>query len=741
MLQTEQSEICRLDFLSVYYSNLRYAFPLNSHGTCAYTSLAMLLSYFDTFWDDRYVEEGHDFRSYFYVDECLDQRTIPNFKTDSPGVRTEWDQDVRSLSNEHYMGYCECEAHNNLQSYLILLARDYFKWPMSGSLSNPYALTVTQELILLNLYARYKRTPINGWFTVNVLQSGSSDSKKRDFIMDNISSGLPVLLNLRVHPGKSSEYHHTVVAYDYSSPDGSLENVYVHPGWQALGGENPLTHVSLRQLSGVDHGASGYYERNDYCGDSEIESAISLTPLASSSFSDNYSSWDEIIVDTQDLMLPHNIRNVAPEARDCAPIFEWDYLPIDRWNGGESSTFKLEILNSLFAPIFTFVFPLGNFGRFAVPADVWRMILEDSADWYFVKVGFSDRDSSLDDKYTLTCRVFKPNAFNGAVSFSPFDLFETQSVLPSGIGCHRTINGIGVYVSTFGCAYNHSGPLILGPDAPNGEASLELCFDVPILRIDIFALTENINLGGTFQVLVAVDDSSTYMQLQSDSSLPCSGRPEWVPFISYRAIRRVKFSFSANAIPAEACCLPKMFVERFAVWNHLPTNGDEVPYEPERWNSSDRVERHNCYSYALNCQVDDDGNVFDGMLGWATRTTPGINEWQILPTFLSDYQRYFRIKSVEDPDLSFYVKVVDRFEVCPRGMYKIASAFSESDGYHWYRQNPDGTWSQKDGHNPVTNCDCSGEVIVDPLIADRGIYDRFFCYFAVRPMGRMADEI
>lgn len=39
--------------------------------------------------------------------------------------------------------------------------------------------------------------------------------------------------------------------------------------------------------------------------------------------------------------------------------------------------------------------------------------------------------------------------------------------------------------------------------------------------------------------------------------------------------------------------------------------------------------------------------------------------------------------------------------------------------YHWYRQNPDGSWSHKPGHGPVTNLDASGNVIFDPNLANR----------------------
>lgn len=39
--------------------------------------------------------------------------------------------------------------------------------------------------------------------------------------------------------------------------------------------------------------------------------------------------------------------------------------------------------------------------------------------------------------------------------------------------------------------------------------------------------------------------------------------------------------------------------------------------------------------------------------------------------------------------------------------------------YHWYRQNPDGTWSHKPGATEVTNKDNSGKTIYNPVTANR----------------------
>jgi len=68
--------------------------------------------------------------------------------------------------------------------------------------------------------------------------------------------------------------------------------------------------------------------------------------------------------------------------------------------------------------------------------------------------------------------------------------------------------------------------------------------------------------------------------------------------------------------------------------------------------------------------------------------------------------------------LGYTFQKVNQYDVLPSGSYKVALVFSNDD-YHWYRQNPDGTWSHKPGITQVTNLDASGNLIYNPKMADR----------------------
>lgn len=56
---------------------------------------------------------------------------------------------------------------------------------------------------------------------------------------------------------------------------------------------------------------------------------------------------------------------------------------------------------------------------------------------------------------------------------------------------------------------------------------------------------------------------------------------------------------------------------------------------------------------------------------------------------------------------------------CPRGSSKIALVVHPGEDYHFYRQDPDGWWSHKDGANPVKRFDAEGKPIWNPRTAAR----------------------
>ena len=175
----------------------------------------------------------------------------------------------------------------------------------------------------------------------------------------------------------------------------------------------------------------------------------------------------------------------------------------------------------------------------------------------------------------------------------------------------------------------------------------------------------------------------------------------------------------------------------------LPVTGAEPAYRPEMWNNAAVQPSHNCFSYALNMiepkSVQRCGAAQDGHL-----LLPGVK-----PPVPEEYRRrrHERFQcNIMHPLLSEQLQkagfhAVPRRQACPEGFYKVAFTVSSGDNYHWYRMDPDGYWSHKDGGMPASRVDASGKPITDPAAADRRYsnihYDAFCGYYCVRNQQRL----
>jgi hypothetical protein len=160
----------------------------------------------------------------------------------------------------------------------------------------------------------------------------------------------------------------------------------------------------------------------------------------------------------------------------------------------------------------------------------------------------------------------------------------------------------------------------------------------------------------------------------------------------------------------------------------MPVSGSEIEYQPYLWNDGGLIQGStNCYAYALNMREgfppghklqpgELSGNPLSSL---ADVTVPKIIELTIADARMEGYPFY----------------PVSRNTTCGVGTYKVALVVDPNRDYHWYRQNPDGSWSHKRGHTAVTNVDASGRLIWDPEAANRNYgsynYSAFGGYFCV----------
>ncbi len=186
----------------------------------------------------------------------------------------------------------------------------------------------------------------------------------------------------------------------------------------------------------------------------------------------------------------------------------------------------------------------------------------------------------------------------------------------------------------------------------------------------------------------------------------------------------------------------------------LPTSGSELQYDENLWNYNPVQENTNCYAYILNQQTGLADSVSTFLQPGALYNYYNTNDetdvdisnydtdhQQIVDAVCKDFQTYNTQKGTN----KLFIPI-ERNAVCPKGTYKVALVIMPRQGlssqrdFHWYRQNPDGTWSHKQGASKVTKNDESGNLIVDPYCADRGGYTLFVGYFAVSPWNNLYNS-
>ena len=194
------------------------------------------------------------------------------------------------------------------------------------------------------------------------------------------------------------------------------------------------------------------------------------------------------------------------------------------------------------------------------------------------------------------------------------------------------------------------------------------------------------------------------------------------------------------------------------------TSGFEPKYAPNAWSHPYVEGSHNCYAYFLDdkkasisakceefclkknkkgCPLKDDdcqdlipqpGDYFLLNNNGNTKGTIGLEEKKdrkyTCPNMMNKIL-------ADNPE----IKPSHLLEKCPANHYKGAMVVDTGNTFHFYRQNPDATWSHKPGILPVTNLDASGKKIYIPHFANRNygkdrnnspiIYNDFCGYYCI----------
>lgn len=165
------------------------------------------------------------------------------------------------------------------------------------------------------------------------------------------------------------------------------------------------------------------------------------------------------------------------------------------------------------------------------------------------------------------------------------------------------------------------------------------------------------------------------------------------------------------------------------------TSGYEPSFKPADWTHPYIESSHNCYSYFLD---DKDETIKEKcnelcLKNNNTGCPKKIGECGDLKPQPGDYFILLKDGTLQTKKTDYHCPAMEKNILsdnpsiiktnfnnkCPTNYYKGAMVVDPNHTYHFYRQNPDGTWSHKPGTLPVTNLDSDKRPIYVPHFANR----------------------
>lgn len=206
-----------------YFNKLTTNFGQNEKGSCCYIAMAMLLSYYDTSWDDNVIPENYDMITLLQNDQFV-------LDLESPGIYTDYNIVPRGVSTNDYYQIVEKYSNFYLQLKLIQLGKEKFGQYKFDTSMNPCGLFVSQIQELLEYYLYeyndYQKSDVE-------IEQGSGDL--RAYVKKKVRQGVPVLVTM-----SSSAGGHAFIIYDYNE---TTDELYGHMGWRP--GSTRYTHIAI----------------------------------------------------------------------------------------------------------------------------------------------------------------------------------------------------------------------------------------------------------------------------------------------------------------------------------------------------------------------------------------------------------------------------------------------------------------------------------------------------------------
>ena len=738
-------------YASYYFSNLRDNFGNNAFGSCGYVSIGMLLSFYDVYWDDSIIENSYDVVSNYSIDRqpLADFYLVPT-NAESPGIKFEPSSLFSNATVEEYLSIATENKDTYFQFELFDLSKQYFGIINFDEANGNLGLSGEDIYELVDYYIHDYKNNSDSEVVVNLYDINNAPQMKSN-VVNNIKEGNPVIIVVR-QPNTSKA--HSVIAYDY---DSSNQEIYVHTGWRNENSGIALTHVSLSDL--------GY---------TEIVSAVTLEVNSEKNLGQKYFSQSGEGSSSSTFIFPREIELTSGNYADMIPTFSRKSLYSEKREYNKDPYFNFSVLNLNRISVFE-VTNIRSLSYILTTSQWEKVRFDISGKKYYVLLTLNSNTYPYWDDYWCRVEFTKPNSYLNRPYIVPkeygfADAYPTDESTKTQFESH-TIRGFTFETRRYRVGYIHNEDIVMSPIKKGiNEAFIEYRFETALKRIDVDLShwreqsSERLTSSNGIAVIQQYieDEWVTVLDLlASETNLPRNRNNKNTYKIEFvQPAYRVRFYSKYSGVSSGESNKGRICIGNMAFYEsdyNLPLSGSELDYMPDTWNNTVvnqflRVDYYlyqytNCYSYAVNAQVNPTTNSLKPM-------QPGQANGKTIS--MDDLLNTNKVVSAIESDaniLGFGFDQIDANEPCPDGTYKVAfvidNQYSIGDGYqydyHWYRQNSDGTWSHKPGTTPVKNIDSDGKLIMDPRTCDRdsgnGLnYNLFVGFYAVRPLNTVYSK-
>ena len=250
---------------STHYFNKLSNHGVNSHGSCSYIAMIMLLSFYNIYHDDNILLEKYEYNK-TYVTNILSIDVSPGISVEPGSLHsydnlTQYIKNIRNNYNEYFHFNLIKTGLDTLNFYDNYFDNDiYFSESVEEIELNSLGITSNEHLTLLEYYLYEKCLYSNS--NVKIVSCFQDHNKNYNFIVENILNGNPVVFFARTEDNKRG---HAMVAYDYDSIN---DEIICHLGWGKYSAKAKYSSTKYTHITGAytihfhnEHNCSNNYIR------------------------------------------------------------------------------------------------------------------------------------------------------------------------------------------------------------------------------------------------------------------------------------------------------------------------------------------------------------------------------------------------------------------------------------------------------------------------------------------------